>query len=73
MKTFAPIIVLLAGLISTYGASAATKEPTDAELKACFQAHAQLMEKPALKNPVACWRAHQYLMERSGPNRGPGR
>jgi hypothetical protein len=64
MKTFAPIIVLLAGLVSAQGASAAVREPTDAELKACFQAHAQLMEKPALKNWVTCWRAHRYLMER---------
>jgi hypothetical protein len=65
MKTLAPIIVLLAGLISAHAASAATSEPIDAELKACFQAHAQLMEKPALKNLDACWRAHGYWMERS--------
>jgi hypothetical protein len=64
MKTFAPILVLLAGLISVHSASAAVA-PSDAELKACFQAHAQLMEKPGLKNWVTCWRAHGYLMERS--------
>jgi hypothetical protein len=64
MKTFAPIIVLVAGLISAQGASA-TVTPTDAELKACFQAHSQQMEKPGLKNWVTCWHAHGALMERS--------
>jgi hypothetical protein len=65
MKTFAPVIVLLAGLISAHAASAAVTAPADAELKACFAAHSQLMEKPGLKNLVACWRAHGYLMTRS--------
>ena len=37
---------------------------TDAELQACFKAHSQLMEKPALRNLVSCWREHGYLMKR---------
>lgn len=37
---------------------------TDAELRVCFQAHAQLMEKPALRNLITCWRVHGYLMQR---------
>jgi hypothetical protein len=66
MKTFAPLIVLLGTLISAHGAvAAAAKGPTDTELKACFQAHAQLMEKPALRNQVACWHAHGYPMQGS--------
>jgi hypothetical protein len=65
MKKLAPVMILLASLTFAYGASAATTAPTDAELKACFQAHATLMEKPALKNLVTCWHAHGYLMSRS--------
>jgi len=65
VKTFAPIIVVLAGLISAQSASAAIKEPTDAELRDCFRAHAQLMEKPGLRNWVICWRAQGYLMGHS--------
>ncbi len=37
---------------------------TDAELQACFKAHSQLMEKPALRNLYTCWRVHGYLMKR---------
>jgi hypothetical protein len=37
---------------------------TDAELQACYQAHAQLLQKPALRNLVSCWRVHGYLMQR---------
>ena len=37
---------------------------TDAEMQACYQAHAQLMEKPALRNLITCWRVHGYLMQR---------
>lgn len=37
---------------------------TDAEMQACYQAHAQLMEKPSLRNLVTCWRVHGYLMQR---------
>jgi hypothetical protein len=65
MKTFAPLIIALAGLISVHAASASVTAPTDTEIKACFEAHTRLMEKPAVNNPVACWRAHGYLMGRS--------
>ena len=37
---------------------------TDVEMQACYQAHAQLMEKPALRNLITCWRVHGYLMQR---------
>ena len=37
---------------------------TDAEMQACFQAHAQLLQKPALRNLITCWRVHGYLMQR---------
>lgn len=37
---------------------------TDAEMQACYHAHAQLMQKPALRNLITCWRVHGYLMQR---------
>ena len=38
---------------------------TDAEMQACFQAHAQLMQKPGLRNLIRCWQVHAYLMRLS--------
>ena len=37
---------------------------TDAEMQACYQAHAQLLQKPSLRNLITCWRVHGYLMQR---------
>jgi len=37
---------------------------TDAELQTCYQAHAQLLQKPSLRNLITCWRVHGYLMRR---------
>jgi hypothetical protein len=46
-------------------ASTAAFAVTDAEMEACFQAHKQLMEKPAVRNMRACWMAHGFLMKHS--------
>ena len=57
-----PILIILA--LTTLGATfaaSATESAVDTQQR-CFQAHAQLMEKPGLKNLAACWRAHGYLM-----------
>ncbi len=59
------IALLTSSLMTAHIASAANAHPTDAELKACFEAHARLMEKPAGRNWIACWRAHGYLMKSS--------
>ena len=37
---------------------------TDAEMQACYQEHAQLLQKPSLRNLITCWRVHGYLMQR---------
>lgn len=34
------------------------------KMGACYRAHANLMDKPALKNARTCWRVHGYLMEK---------
>lgn len=34
------------------------------QMDECFQAHAQLMEKPAVRNRVNCWMAHRHLMRK---------
>ncbi len=62
MRRSFSLIVLLAGFMASYAATAAVTSPSDAELKACFQAHSQSMEKPGLKNWVTCWRAHGRWM-----------
>lgn len=31
----------------------------------CFKKHAQIMSKPAVKNPRDCWSTHGHLMEKS--------
>lgn len=60
MKKSVLTLLALTALGATFAASA-TENAVDTQ-KRCFQAHAQLMEKPALKNQAACWRAHGYLM-----------
>ena len=56
-------VVLFVGEMSMQRASASDAS-LDARIQDCFRAHAQLMEKPGLRNLVTCWRAHSYLMER---------
>ncbi len=51
-------------LASVMLVSATAFAVTDAEIQACFKAHSQLMEKPALRNLYTCWRVHGYLMKR---------
>ena len=53
------IPLVLAGVMLV---SATAFAVTDAELQACFKAHSQFMEKPALRNLVSCWREHGYLI-----------
>ena len=60
MKRSVLTILAIAALGTTFAVSA-TENAVDAQQR-CFQAHAQLMEKPGLKNLVGCWRAHGYLM-----------
>jgi len=38
---------------------------SESAMQDCFNKHAQLMAKPAVKNPRDCWRTHGHLMERS--------
>jgi hypothetical protein len=54
--------LILTGIALT---SATAFAATDAELAACFKAHARLMEKPALRTYLGCWRAHSQLMTQS--------
>lgn len=50
-------------------AYAATEASTKSEqalrakqMDECFQAHAKLMDKPAVRNRISCWMAHGHLM-----------
>lgn len=60
MKRRLMLPLVLSAIVLTPAAFAAT----DAEMQACFQAHAQLMQKPALRNLITCWRVHGYQMQR---------
>ena len=44
------------------GAQAAGSSPTLQQMQACFNAHSQLMERPAVRTLQDCWNAHHYLM-----------
>jgi hypothetical protein len=61
MKTYRSAVLLLTSLGAAFAASAAEDLVTAQER--CFHAHAQLMEKPGVRNVSACWRAHGYLMD----------
>jgi hypothetical protein len=61
MKTYLSAVLLLSSLGAAFATSAA--EDLAMAQKRCFHAHAQLMEKPGLRNVSACWRAHGYLMD----------
>jgi hypothetical protein len=60
MKMYLSAVLLLTSLGAAFAASAAEDLATAQER--CFQAHAELMEKPGLRNVSACWRAHGSLM-----------
>lgn len=60
MKAYLSTVLLLTSLGAAFAASA-TEDLATAQER-CFRAHAQLMEKPAVRNVTACWRAHGYLM-----------
>ena len=62
-------LVSIAGLALTLSAVAYAATPTQTDqalrarqMEACFQAHAALMGKPAVRNRVNCWMAHRHLM-----------
>ncbi len=55
-----------ATLVVAIGSSAALLAAQgDSAMQDCFSKHAQLMDKPAVKNARDCWRMHGYLMGRS--------
>ena len=63
MKKLAVTAVVL-GVLSTwsYVAFAEQDSSLTRAMRECFRSHAQLMDKPAVKNMRACWRAHGYRM-----------
>ena len=52
-------------LVIAFGSSATLLAASESAMENCFKKHAQLMDKPAVKNMRDCWRMHGYLMERS--------
>ena len=59
-------LLTAATLVIAFGSSAALlAAQSESATQDCFKKHAQLMSKPAVKNPRDCWHTHGYLMERS--------
>ena len=75
MKSRKLAVLITTGLLSAaFGAGAFAQQGaqgTGAEqarekaMKDCFDKHAGLMQKPAVKNPRDCWRTHGYMMDKS--------
>ena len=58
-------------LTITFGASALVLAvQSESAMQDCFKKHAQLMDKPAVKNPRDCWRMHGHLMQKSQATTG---
>ena len=59
-------ILTAATLVIAFASSAAlSAAQSESAMQDCFKKHAQLMDKPILKNMRDCWRVHGYLMGRS--------
>ena len=56
------LLALSAAALGLSAAHAGAQTESRAEQKqACFDKHASLMSKPAVKNLQDCWRTHSYL------------
>ena len=59
-------LFIAATLVFAFASSAALlAAQSDSAMQDCFNKHAQLMDKPAVKNVRDCWRMHGRLMGRS--------
>ncbi len=59
-------LLTAAALVIAFASSAALfAAQSESAMQDCFNKHAQLMDKPAVKNPRDCWRMHGHLMGRS--------
>jgi len=59
---------LLAGatlVIAFASSTALLAAQSESAMQDCFKKHAQLMDKPAVKNVRDCWRMHGHLIGRS--------
>ncbi|OZB55711.1 MAG: hypothetical protein B7X43_00255 [Thiomonas sp. 15-63-373] len=67
MKKLLVVITPLLMLGAAYPAFAAGSngvQAREAQIQACFRMHGQLMDKPAVRNPLDCWREHGFLMQK---------
>lgn len=63
LKTVASAaVVALAVLVTGCQTNPGEPQVTEQMKQDCFNAHKQLMDKPAVKTMDACWRAHGYKM-----------
>ena len=60
------VLLTAATLVIAFASSATLlAAQSDSTMQDCLKKHAQLMDKPAVKNEWDCWRMHGYLMGRS--------
>lgn len=66
MGTIASIALTLSALVHAAADTSTASEQAlrSKQMDECFLAHAQLMDKPAVKNRVNCWMAHRHLMQK---------
>lgn len=58
--------LLAATLVIAFASSGALVAAQSASaMQECFSKHAQMMDKPAVKNERDCWRMHGHLMGKS--------
>ena len=55
--------VISAIALASFGVSAVAQ--SESAMQDCFDKHAQLMDKPSVKNVRDCWRMHGHLMQKS--------
>jgi hypothetical protein len=59
LVTAATLVIAIASPVALLAAQ------SESAMQECFNKHAQLMDKPAVKNPRDCWRMHGHLMGKS--------
>ena len=59
--TKALLLALSAAALGLSALHAGAASPSPEAKQICFEKHAKLLSKPALKNLRDCWQAHGYL------------
>lgn len=64
LKTITKTALITLTTVVISGQALADTQVTEQMKQDCFNAHKQLMEKPAVRMVDICWHAHSYMMTR---------